>query len=97
MGTIYDHDEACVSYESRDVQMACLLDAGLTNFHHMHREIEIVYVLEGATEAYADNNRCVLHAGDLFINHTVHCIVAGAADTDHNNLCSRFCFICHNL
>ena len=67
MGTIYDHDEACVSYESRDVQMACLLDAGLTNFHHMHREIEIVYVLEGATEAYADNNRCVLHAGDLFI------------------------------
>ncbi len=67
MGTIYDHDEAYVSYESRDVQMACLLDTGLTDFHHMHREIEIVYVLEGATEAYADNNRCVLHAGDLFI------------------------------
>ncbi len=34
---------------------------------HLHREIELVCMLEGETAAYADSTRCVLRAGDVFL------------------------------
>lgn len=34
----------------------------------MHKEVEIIYCKKGSSEAYADDNRCELHPGDLFIS-----------------------------
>ena len=34
---------------------------------HLHRELELVYMLEGEAVAYADSVRCVLQAGDVFL------------------------------
>ncbi len=34
---------------------------------HLHREIELVYFLEGETVAYADSVRCVLRPGDVYV------------------------------
>jgi AraC-like DNA-binding protein len=34
---------------------------------HLHRELELVYMLEGETVAYADSVQTVLHAGDVFL------------------------------
>ena len=34
---------------------------------HLHRELELVYMLDGEAIAVADSVRCVLHAGDIFL------------------------------
>ena len=34
---------------------------------HLHRELELVYMLEGETVAYADSMHTVLQAGDVFL------------------------------
>lgn len=35
---------------------------------HLHRDLELVWLLEGNTVAYADSIRCELHAGDIFLS-----------------------------
>ena len=34
---------------------------------HLHRDLELVYMLGGEVTAYADSIRCVLHPGDVFL------------------------------
>lgn len=34
---------------------------------HLHRELELVYMLGGEAVAHADSVRCVLHKGDVFL------------------------------
>ncbi len=34
---------------------------------HLHRELELVYMLDGEVAAYADSARCVLRRGDVFL------------------------------
>ncbi len=35
---------------------------------HLHKEIEVVYMIEGQTKAYLDSKEYILDAGDLFIS-----------------------------
>ena len=35
---------------------------------HLHRELELVYMLDGEVTAYADSVQTVLHAGDVFLS-----------------------------
>lgn len=35
---------------------------------HLHRELEMICLLEGDVVAYADSIRCELHAGDIFLS-----------------------------
>jgi len=34
---------------------------------HLHRDVELIYVLSGQTKAYLDSKEYVLNQGDLFI------------------------------
>ena len=40
----------------------------LSNLPHLHRELEMICLLEGEAVAYADTVRCELHAGDIFLS-----------------------------
>jgi len=40
----------------------------LSNLPHLHRELEMICLLEGEAVAYADTVRCELHAGDVFLS-----------------------------
>ncbi len=46
------------------LDLACWLDP----LPHLHKEIELVYVVSGSTLAYADRNCTALKEGDLFIS-----------------------------
>lgn len=41
---------------------------GLSSFVHLHKELEIVYVISGKCVAYADKNSYLLKPGDMFIS-----------------------------
>lgn len=60
-----------IRYEqkSRDIEFRYHLnETGHLQCHpHLHRELELVYFLEGESVAYADSVRCVLHPGDVFL------------------------------
>lgn len=56
-----------VMYEKKTTPIEFLNNVYLTGLPHMHKEIEIIYDICGRTVAYADNNRCELEPGDLFI------------------------------
>lgn len=34
---------------------------------HLHRDLELVYLMEGETEVFADSVHCTMHAGDVFL------------------------------
>ena len=34
---------------------------------HLHRDLELVYLIEGETEVIADSVRCTMHGGDVFL------------------------------
>ncbi len=46
------------------IDKACWLDP----LPHLHKEIEVIYVIQGSTLAYADRNCIPLKEGDLFIS-----------------------------
>ncbi len=55
-----------VYYEQQTHSMRCELHAALGGFVHMHKEVELVYVVDGAARAYADRQTYTLKKGDLF-------------------------------
>lgn len=54
-------------YESRKVDLYFSRATGLTALKHLHPHIELVLMLEGEAEAYADNRGGMLRAGHAFI------------------------------
>ncbi len=54
-------------YEKRDQLIEVGYTHSLSAVHHLHKEVEIIYVESGEALAFADNNRYHLRAGDLFI------------------------------
>ncbi|MBR5280021.1 MAG: helix-turn-helix transcriptional regulator [Clostridia bacterium] len=46
----------------------------LAEFPHLHKEIEIVYIKQGSCEAYVNQRKYEMHAGDLMIAypHQIH-------------------------
>lgn len=61
-------------YEDRKLAIECRIDTVLSPLAHLHRELEIIYVISGKSVAYADNNSYILNTGDMFISfpHQVH-------------------------
>lgn len=61
-----------IYYEQRDPYVGyrddCAGEMPLRCSPHLHREIELVYFLEGEAVAYADSKRCELHPGDLYLS-----------------------------
>ena len=56
-----------VMYEKKTVPIEYHNDDRLSTIPHMHKEVEIIYDAGGSCAAYADDNRCVLKPGDLFV------------------------------
>ena len=56
-----------IKYEQRTVDLAAGISQQLSDLPHLHKEIEMIYVLNGNTAAFADNKRYDLSKGDLFI------------------------------
>ena len=58
-----------VTYErkSQDIVFMRGVDT-LSNLPHLHRELEMICILEGDAVAYADTVRCELCAGDVFLS-----------------------------
>lgn len=57
-----------IQYQKKKRPYICRRDTVLTKTPHMHKEIELIYLLHGTCVAIADNNRTSMQAGDLFIS-----------------------------
>ena len=55
-----------VIYEHKLQDIACLSGHHIQYIPHLHRELELICLLEGEVIAYADSVRYELHAGDIF-------------------------------
>ena len=56
-----------VKYEQKLPDIAFLGGHNVQCMPHLHRELELICLLEGEVVAYTDSVRCELHAGDLFL------------------------------
>ncbi len=56
-----------VRYEQKLQDIAFLGGHNIQCMPHLHREVELICLLEGEVVAYADSVRCELHAGDVFL------------------------------
>lgn len=56
-----------IIYETRTAAIDFGVTQQLSSLMHLHKELEIVHVIEGTAVAYADKNCCVLNSGDTFI------------------------------
>ena len=56
-----------VRYEQKLQDIAFLGGHNIQCMPHLHRELELICLLEGEVVAYADSVRCELHAGDIFL------------------------------
>ena len=56
-----------VKYEERTIDLMAGITTGLSELPHLHKEVEIIYVLSGTASAFADNKRYELAKGDFFI------------------------------
>ena len=56
-----------IIFEHKTNPVSLGLQYSLTNIPHYHREIEIIYVCEGESMVYADNESALIKKGDLFI------------------------------
>ncbi|MBQ1233336.1 MAG: AraC family transcriptional regulator [Clostridia bacterium] len=56
-----------VRYEQKTQDIAFLEGHNIQCLPHLHRELELIYLVRGEVVAYADSTRCVLHAGDVFL------------------------------
>lgn len=56
-----------VKYEERTIDITLGVTNNLSDLPHLHKEVEIIYVLNGSASAFADNKRYELIKGDFFI------------------------------
>ena len=56
-----------VIYEQKHQDVAFLGGHNIQCMPHLHRELELICLLEGEVVAYADSVRCELQAGDIFL------------------------------
>lgn len=56
-----------IIYETRTAAIDFGVTKQLASLIHLHKELEVVHVLEGTAVAYADKNCCVLNPGDTFV------------------------------
>ena len=56
-----------IVYENKVLTMEYMLSDELSTLAHLHKELEVVYVRQGKSIAYADKNSYLLNAGDMFI------------------------------
>ena len=56
-----------VFYENRGQSITRFYCPGLTSVIHLHKEIELIYVVRGRAVAYADKNSCALNPGEIFL------------------------------
>ena len=56
-----------VVYEQKSQDIAFLGGHNIQCMPHLHRELELICMLEGEVVAYADSTRCELQAGDIFL------------------------------
>ena len=56
-----------VRYEKRTQDIGFLRGHSIQCLPHLHRELELICLLEGEVVAYADSARCVLRGGDIFL------------------------------
>jgi AraC-like DNA-binding protein len=56
-----------IIYENKTSALYYWTDCNLATIPHFHKHIEIIYVKQGRTAAFADQKRYLLEAGDLFI------------------------------
>ncbi|MBQ9774236.1 MAG: AraC family transcriptional regulator [Clostridia bacterium] len=56
-----------VRYEQKTQDISFIGGHNIQCMPHLHRELELVCLLEGDVVAYADSMRCELHAGDIFL------------------------------
>lgn len=54
-------------YEQKTQDISFLGRGNIQCMPHLHRELEMICMLEGEVVAYADSVRCHLHAGDIFL------------------------------
>ncbi len=61
-------------YENKILPLTYDIGSGLGATVHLHKEIEIIYVLQGESIAYADKQKYHLKNGDTFISfpHQIH-------------------------
>lgn len=57
-----------VKYEHKSQDIAFLKGTRLSPLPHLHRDLEMICMLEGDAVAYADSTRCELHEGDVFLS-----------------------------
>ena len=55
-------------YEKKTEPISIGKTRALTSIPHLHKEIEIIYVIEGNAYATADNKRFEIKPGDIFIS-----------------------------
>lgn len=56
-----------IIYENRTRLIGYSVDKALSPMVHLHKELEVIYVRQGKSVAYADKNSYMLNAGDMFI------------------------------
>ena len=56
-----------IFYENKTRLIEYSVDKVLSPTAHLHKELEIIYVRQGKSVAYADKNSYMLTAGDMFI------------------------------
>lgn len=56
-----------IIYENRIRLIGYSVDKVLSPMVHLHKELEVIYVRQGKSVAYADKNSYMLNAGDMFI------------------------------
>lgn len=56
-----------IQYENRTSNFSYILASALSPVIHMHKELELIHVLEGSTVAHADTKSYILNAGDTFL------------------------------
>ena len=56
-----------IIYENRIRLIGYSVDKVLSPMVHLHKELEVIYVRQGKSVAYADKNSYILNAGDMFI------------------------------
>lgn len=56
-----------IVYENKTHLIEYSVDRSLSQTAHLHKELEIIYVRQGKSVAYADNDSYLLTAGDMFI------------------------------
>ena len=57
-----------IEYEKKKRQVIIQRREYLGCEAHLHKEVEVVYVLKGRTKAYLDSKEIILEAGDLFFS-----------------------------